>query len=184
MFLHLKAVAVQPLFVFYICFVKGMSLIFKPKFIFDNITDITVEFLKENSIKGLLVDVDNTLTIAHANPTLKNGVEAWLAKMKENEIEVIILSNAKKERIKPFAQKIGLDFIGLSLKPLPFNYIKGAKTLNLKRKETAIVGDQLFTDILGGKLAGVKTILVTDITPEDKTSFKIRRKLEKKILSR
>lgn len=165
-------------------FVKGMSLIFKPKFILNNITDITLEFLKENSIKGLLVDVDNTLTIAHANPTLKNGVEVWLENMKDNGIEVIILSNAKKERIKHFAGKVGLDFIGLSLKPLPFNYIKGAKALNLKRKETAIVGDQIFTDILGGKLSGVQTILVTDITPEDKLSFKIRRKIEKKILSR
>ena len=181
MFLHLKAVAVQPLFVF---FVKGMSLIFKPKFIFDNITDITIEFLKENSIKGLLVDVDNTLTIAHANPTLKKGVDEWLLKMQESGIGVIILSNAKKERVQPFAEKIGLNFIGLSLKPLPFNYIKGVRRLNLKNKHTAIVGDQLFTDILGGKLAGVKTILVTDITPEDNISFKIRRSIEKKILSR
>ena len=161
-----------------------MSLIFKPKFIFDKLTDVTPDFLKENNIKGLLVDVDNTLTIAHANPTLKDGVEEWLLNMQNNGIKVIILSNAKKERIKPFAKKINLDFIGLSLKPLPFNYIKGAKMLNVKGKETAIVGDQLFTDILGGKLAGVNTILVKDITPEDKISFKIRRKIEKKILSR
>ena len=161
-----------------------MSLIFKPKFIFDKLTDVTPDFLKENNIKGLLVDVDNTLTIAHANPTLKDGVEEWLLNMQNNGIKVIILSNAKKERIKPFAKKINLDFIGLSLKPLPFNYIKGANMLNVKGKETAIVGDQLFTDILGGKLAGINTILVKDITPEDKISFKIRRKIEKKILSR
>ncbi len=161
-----------------------MSLIFKPNFIFDNITDITPEFLKENSIKGLLVDVDNTLTIAHANPTLKSGVSEWLLKMQESGIGVIILSNAKEKRIKPFAEKIGLRYLAMSLKPLPFNYLKGAQALNIKKEETAIVGDQIFTDILGGNLAGVKTILVTDITPEDKLSFKIRRRLEKIILSR
>lgn len=169
---------------FIFIFVKGMRVIFKPKFIFDNITDITIEFLKDNAIKGLLVDVDNTLTVAHANPTLKNGVEEWLLKMKEAGIGVIILSNAKEKRIKPFAQKIGLDFNALSLKPLPFGYLKAVRKLGLKKNKTAIVGDQLFTDILGGKLSGVKTILVTDITPEDKTSFKIRRSIEKKILSR
>lgn len=154
----------------------------KPQFMFDNITDISLEFLERQSIKGLLVDVDNTLTTAHASGILKNGVESWIQNMLSNGIKILILSNAKTKRIKPFAQKIGLEFQALSLKPLPFRYIKAAKKIKLKRKEIAIIGDQLFTDILGGNLAGVKTILVTDITPEDKLSFKIRRNLEKKIL--
>ena len=154
----------------------------KPQFVFDNITDVSLEFLQKNSIKGLLVDVDNTLTTAHASGVFKKGVDAWLEEMNSSGIKILILSNAKIERIKPFAQKIGLEFQSLSLKPLPFRYIKAVKKLKLKRKETAIIGDQLFTDILGGNLAGVKTILVTEITPEDKLSFKIRRSLEKKIL--
>ncbi len=156
--------------------------ILRPQFIFDNITNVTLEFLNDQSIKGLLVDVDNTLTTAHASGILKEGVAQWLEQLKANGIKIIILSNAKKERIKPFAEKIGLDFQALSLKPLPFKYFKAIKRLKLKREQTAIIGDQLFTDILGGNLAGIKTILVTDITPENKISFKIRRNLEKKIL--
>ena len=56
--------------------------------------------------------------------------------------------------------------------------------MNVKRKNVAMVGDQIFTDIMGGRLSGVKTILVTDITPEDKLNFKVKRSLEKKLLKR
>ena len=76
------------------------------------------------------------------------------------------------------------DVVGLAAKPLPFGYLRAVKKLGFKRKNVAIVGDQIFTDIMGGRLAGVKTVLVTDITPEDKTFFKIKRYFERKMLKR
>ena len=79
---------------------------------------------------------------------------------------------------------LGLDVVGLAAKPLPFGYFRAVKKLKIKRKNVAIVGDQIFTDVMGGNLSGVKTILVTDITPEDKPFFKFKRKLEKKLLKR
>ena len=156
----------------------------RPNFIINVITDISVDFLKQNNITALLLDVDNTLSIAHANKTLREGVLEWLDDMKQGDIKLMILSNAKKNRAKLFADSIGLDVVGLAAKPLPFGYIKAAKKLNNKHKNTAIVGDQVFTDVLGGKLSGIKTILVTNITPEDSLSFRIRRKIEKKLKSR
>lgn len=156
----------------------------KPHYILNCITDITVGFLKENNITALLLDVDNTMSVAHGNKTLREGLSEWLSKMKENGISLIILSNAKKERAKRFADSVGLPVVGLAAKPLPFGYLKAVKSLKVKCKNAAMVGDQVFTDILGGKLSGVKTILVTDITPEDKLNFKIKRSLEKKLLKR
>ena len=156
----------------------------KPHYILNCITDITVGFLKENNITALLLDVDNTMSVAHGNKTLRTGLPEWLSKMKENGISLIILSNAKKERAKRFADSVGLPVVGLAAKPLPFGYLKAVKSLKVKRKNAAMVGDQVFTDILGGKLSGVKTMLVTDITPEDKLNFKIKRKLENKLLKR
>ena len=150
----------------------------------NNITDISVDFLKENNIKALLLDIDNTLSVAHSDKTLRDGVPEFLEQMKQNGISLIILSNAKSTRAKLFADGIGLPLLGLAAKPLPFGYIKAARRLRVKRSEAAIVGDQIFTDILGGKLAGVKTIWVTDITPEDKISFKIKRYFEKKLKKR
>ncbi len=154
----------------------------KPNFIFNSVLDITPDFLRDNNIKALLLDVDNTLTPAHKTKVLREGAEEWLSLMKENGIKLLVLSNAKPRRAKEFGESIGIQTVGGSAKPLPFGYIKALKMLGVKRQEAAMVGDQLFTDTLGAKLTGIKTILVTDITPEDGWSFKLRRKLEKKIL--
>ena len=151
----------------------------KPNFIFKCITDISSEFLHNNNIKGLLLDVDNTMSVAHGNKTLRSGLAEWLSDMKENGIELIVLSNAKTVRARRFGDSVRLSVVGLAAKPLPFGYLKAVKALKLKRREVAIVGDQIFTDILGGRCVGVKTILLTPIKLEDGWSFKVRRYLEK-----
>ena len=101
--------------------------------------------------------------------------------MQDNGIKLMVLSNSKRFRVEPFAARIGLPFISSGCKPLPTGYLRGVKALGEKRKNTAIVGDQIFTDVLGGNVVGVKTILLTPIKPEDGWSFKLRRKLEKKL---
>ncbi len=155
---------------------------FKPNFIFNEFTNITPDFLSKNNINALLLDVDNTLTVEHKSKVLRSGAEAWFMQMKKNGTKLIVLSNAKSKRAKVFADSIGLNVVGMSAKPLPFGYLKAVNNLGVKRKNAAMVGDQIFTDTLGANLLGIKTILVTDITPEEPLSFKIRRKLEKKIL--
>ena len=157
---------------------------FKPDFILNTVTDISVEFLNKNDITALLIDVDNTLSVAHADKTLRKGVQSWIDNMKEYGIELLILSNAKTRRAQRFAQSVGLPVIGLAAKPLPFGYLKASNFLGKKRKNIAMVGDQVFTDVLGGNLAGIKTVLVTDITPENKTGFKIKRYFERILLKR
>ena len=156
----------------------------KPNLITNNITDISVEYLKDNDIKALLLDVDNTLSIAHGNKTLRSGVAEWLSIMRENGIELLILSNAKKKRTQRFGDSIGLDVIGLSMKPLPFGYLRAAKKLGIERKHIAMVGDQYFTDVLGARLSGMKSVMVTDITPENDAFFKLKRRAEKNLLKR
>lgn len=154
----------------------------KPNFVFDTFLDITPEFLFENHIKALLLDVDNTLTGSHKSKVLRDGATEWFDLMHKNGIDLVILSNAKTDRAKAFAESIGLDFIGMSAKPLPFGFFKAAKKTGWRRSNIAMVGDQIFTDILGANISGVISILVTKITPEESLSFRIRRKLEKRIL--
>lgn len=153
-------------------------MLLKPHLKLKKITDIDIKHLKTLGIDTLLLDVDNTLSTDHGKE-LAHGIFEWIEKMREGGIKLLIVSNAKSERVKPFAERLKLDFIGLGLKPLPFGYFRGAKKCGSKRKTTAIVGDQIFTDILGGRLSGVKTILLTPIELEKQLSFKIRRKLEK-----
>ena len=154
-----------------------------PNRVFNRITDIKLEDLARDNLTGLLVDVDNTLS-THGGQTPLNGLKDWLTYMKDGGIEIIILSNARKKRVMPFAERIGLKYIYLSFKPTPFGFFRGMNEIGYKRENVAIVGDQLFTDVLGGNIFGVKTYLVRPILLEDKIGFKIKRKLENHILSK
>lgn len=155
-------------------------MLLKPDIKLHGITDITVELLKKYDIKALLLDVDNTMSTHHGT-ILTDGLLDWIADMQKKGIKLMVLSNSKRKRIEPFASRINLPFISLGCKPLPTGYLRGVRALGEKRKNVAIVGDQIFTDVLGGNTVGVKTILLTPIKLEDGWSFKIRRKLEKKL---
>ena len=152
-------------------------MFFKPDIKLDSITEISVELLKKYNINALILDVDNTLSTHHGQ-VLTDGLEDWLNTMRENNISLTILSNSTTKRLQPFANKIGLDFISIGLKPLPFGYFRAINKLKSNRKNTAIVGDQIFTDTLGGNIVGVKTILLTPIKPESSLRFRIKRKNE------
>lgn len=153
-------------------------MLLKPKIKLERVTDITVEILKKYNITSLILDVDNTLSTHHGQ-VLTDGLSDWLLYMKENDIFLTVLSNSKEERVKPFAEKINLDYISLGLKPLPFGFRRAMKKFGLKRKQTAIVGDQIFTDILGGNLVGIRTILLTPIKLETTRGFRFKRWLER-----
>ncbi len=157
-------------------------MLFKPNFKLHHITDIKPEFLEENNIKALILDVDNTLS-THHGMNLTEGLTEWLNLMRDNGIKMIILSNSKEKRVQPFANSIGLEYISLGLKPLPFKFFSSLKKLNVKRQQAAVVGDQLFTDSLGAHLSGIKAIILDPILLEDMLGFKIKRKLEKILYS-
>ena len=152
-------------------------MLLKPHIKLKKVTDITVEILKKFNINSLILDVDNTLSTHHGE-ILTDGLLEWLETMKNNGIKLTVLSNSKERRVKPFAENINLPFISLGLKPLPFGYIRALKMSGSNRKNTAIVGDQIFTDILGGRMVGVKTILLTPIKLETTAGFRFKRKLE------
>ena len=153
-------------------------MLLKPKIKLDKITDISVSLLKKYNISALLLDVDNTMS-THHGMVLTDGLMEWIEQMQKNGIKLMVLSNSKERRVKPFAEKIGLPFISMGCKPLPFGFNRGIKALNEKRKNVAIVGDQIFTDILGGSVVGVKTILLTPIKLETTAGFRFKRKLER-----
>jgi HAD superfamily phosphatase (TIGR01668 family) len=155
--------------------------LFCPCYRFHRVENITPEFLTAHGIKGILLDVDNTLS-PHNAPDPEPPVMAWLKSLADNGIEAVIVSNNSHERVKPFAGKLGLRFISRGLKPLPTGFNRAQKMMGLSRKELAVVGDQLFTDMTGGNLAGIVTLLVDPIEPEDGPFFKLKRRLEKPLL--
>lgn len=158
-------------------------MIFRPDIKLDRITEITVELLNKYGIKALILDVDNTLSTHHGQH-LTEGLEDWLDTMRSAGIGLTILSNSKAKRLEPFAKKIGLDYISMGLKPLPFGYFRALKKLGVKKREAAIVGDQIFTDVIGGKFSGVKTVLLTLIEPEKSLRFRFKRRVERWLIKR
>ena len=155
-------------------------MLLKPDIKLTRVTDISAELLAKYGIKALILDVDNTLSTHHGE-VLTEGLEAWLDRMLKNGVKLIILSNSKQRRVEPFAEKINLPFISMGLKPLPFKFSSALKLLGTERRETAIVGDQIFTDTLGGNLYGVTTILLDPIKLESSKSFKFKRKIERAV---
>lgn len=145
--------------------------------------EIDETFIKSNHLRGFILDLDNTLSM-HGSPAPEQGVTEWLEKMKKLGMKLIVLSNNTKKRVEPLAGELELDFISFGCKPLTLGISRALKKMRLPKKSVALVGDQIFTDILGGNLRGVPTILVEPFHMEDKASFKLKRKLESIVFKR
>lgn len=157
-----------------------MSL-FKPTYFFDKIWDISIDFLKKENFKCVILDVDNTLT-THDNPVPHEKILKWLEDVKMSGIIPIILSNNTEDRVAPFATSLGIDFVSDAQKPLSAGVKKVVAKTGISKKEMLVVGDQIFTDVLCGKFSRIKTALVIPFELETMPFFKFKRALENVIL--
>lgn len=157
--------------------------LFLPTVAVDKVTDITPALVHALKADSILLDVDNTLAVYGSQEPLKGSIE-WAAAMKQAGIKVIVMSNNFKKRVRPFVAIYDLPFMCFSLKPLPFAYFRAMRKLKSKRKDVIVVGDQIFTDIIGANFSFMKSILLTPIKKETSFSFYIRRKCENPIRRR
>ena len=95
----------------------------------------------------------------------------------------MLLSNNKEPRVKMFNDAVGVDYIYKAGKPKPSGYKKAMHRLGTTTDNTLFVGDQIFTDIVGANLAGIRTILVKPIHPQEEIQIVFKRFLEKPILA-
>ena len=145
--------------------------------------DITPAMLRAMGVRAVLLDVDNTLS-HHGAPIPFDGSIQWVKEMEKSGFQLIIVSNNTKERITPFARQFDLPFIWRACKPLPIGYWKAAKHLGVRHKETVIIGDQIYTDVVGANLIGMRSILVEPAEEEHGWSFRVRRHFEKSVRRR
>lgn len=136
-----------------------------PNLYLKKIEDITIEMLIKNKIKLLILDVDNTLI--DYNKNLSEDIINWAKTMKGQGIKLHILSNTNdKEKVKQIAEKLDIPYKYFAMKPLKKGFINIQKVTNIKFENIAVVGDQIFTDILGGNRSKMFTILVDPINKE------------------
>ena len=139
-----------------------------PNIYLKKVEDITIEMLIKNKIKLLILDIDNTLIDYYKN--LSEEVVNWAKEMKGQGIKLYILSNTNnEEKVKKVAEKLGIQYKHFAMKPLKrgFKYVQ--KETNIKPENIAVVGDQIFTDVLGGNRSQMFTILVDPI--DDKKDY-------------
>ena len=151
---------------------------FQPTALRERVTDISPDLLKSLGVKALLLDVDNTLA-TYTSHTPSQGSLEWVRAMEDAGFRMMIISNNFKERVSSFGAMFGLDTLSFAIKPLPVGYLRAAARLGVKRRECVIIGDQIFTDILGANLCGMKSILLTPIEPEEGFTFRVRRSFER-----
>ena len=152
--------------------------LFKPKERIDKMIDLTPEHLRDIGVNTLLLDIDNTMT-TQDNPIPAEGVVEWIERMKAAGVVMIVVSNNNGERVRKFSELLGLEYEGLALKPLPTGFRRACRRLGVKPGQTAVVGDQIFTDILGGNLLGAYTVWTVPYLPEQGAKFRFKRALER-----
>lgn len=148
-----------------------------------SIYHINYEKLKDSGIKCLLFDLDNTCVPTKEKNPNKKLIEKF-EKLKDLGFKIIIFSNAGRKRLEPFKKALDVDCSYSSRKPLSGKFNKIIKKFGYDLSETAIIGDQLFTDILGGNKVGIKTILINPMSSYDLPITKISRMLERNIMKK
>lgn len=140
-----------------------MSLSPIPRGVYPSVTDISPQALAEKGVRLVLADLDNTL-VPYGVPLPDERLKAWRDDLAAHGVTLFVLSNNRHEsRPRIFAEGLGVPYIGHAGKPKTPSFVKAMERMGVTREQTAIVGDQVFTDVLGGNRAGVAAILVEPI---------------------
>ncbi len=158
-----------------------MKKLLAPDAYIESIFDITPEMLKNKGILGLILDIDNTLVATHIKEANENVI-SFIKLLKEHEIKVIVVSNGRKKRVELFCEPLGIDFLYSAHKPLGSAFKKAIYMMGLSNDKVAILGDQLFTDVLGGNIKGIHSILVKPIDLDEPLFIRFKRIFEKPFL--
>ncbi len=157
--------------------------LFVPDYYFDTVYEVKPELLKKHGVKGLILDIDNTL-VPYEIPEPTEENLAWLSLMHENGIKTSFVSNNHKGRVELYNSTLGCPAFFDSGKPFKKACKRALDAMGLKAEETAIIGDQVFTDVLCGRNAKLKlAILVKPIKDKTNLFFKSKRLLEKPIIA-
>ena len=155
----------------------------KPDYYYDTVYDIPYGELWQNNIRGLIFDIDNTIAPYAENcPTAK--VTALVKRLQGMGFNVTLLTNNTNKRLECFTTPLGLFGTANALKPLTRGVRKAMRYMKTTRRQTAIIGDQLLSDIWAGKNARITTILIKPLSDKDFAFVRIKRMIEGWLLRR
>ena len=158
-------------------------MILYPKLYCKNVLEITPEYLKENNIKALILDVDNTLL--DFDLKIIDGLDVWCENIKNNDIKCMILSNSNKTtKVKMVADLLKIDYIKFAMKPLKRGFKMAQKRLEIPNENIAAIGDQIFTDVIGANRMNMFSILVKPLAEKDLWMTRFKRPIEELVIKK
>lgn len=163
----------------YPCYICHMKL--RPHHFVSHVTQVTPELLRAHGVKAVMLDLDDTL-VASKSATMATEVHHWCQNLQRAGFRLLLLSNGSPRRVEQWSQHLDIHGMALSGKPFPLAFGRALKLLGLPARQTAMVGDQLFTDTLGGNLHGTLTILVAPLSERGLPHTRLLRHLEKRLL--
>lgn len=154
---------------------------FLPDYFLKDVHCVDLDFLKSKNIKAVIFDIDNTLvgfTVAKPTPEIKEYIKT----LTDNDIGVAIASNNNKERVSLFCEELNIPYSYRSCKPCGIVLKKLCKKMGVSPKYTALVGDQIYTDVWGANMCGMTSVLVDIIDTKENLTFRVKRALERPIV--
>ena len=156
---------------------------FFPDYSHKAVDDIDVQELYESGIRYALLDIDNTI-VPYTSPFPDDKALKFLKSLSDNGIRYCFVSNNNKNRVEEFNKYIGVPVYPRAKKPLLFGIDKAMSDFGAVKENTVLIGDQIFTDMWGGKRAGILTVLVEPIEECESLFFRFKRYFEKKVIRR
>lgn len=146
-----------------------------------SVLDIDPTWFRRNGIETVLLDLDNTLLPRDTN-IVPAEILSWSQCVTDEGVRICLVSNNWHERAVIVADQLGYPLVKKAVKPLPFAFIKALGKMNARRKTTVVIGDQFFTDVVGGTLMGMKTIMVLPLAQHDLWHTLMLRHVEKVVM--
>lgn len=156
-------------------------MLFYPNFYCDNVRDVKLDLLKQNNIKGIILDVDNTLVDYYKK--FEDGTIEWVNDLKKSGIKFCIVSNSNKlEKVKYVAETLDVPYFHFAKKPFKFGFLKAKEKMQLESENIAAIGDQIMTDVIGSNRCKMFSILVKPIMEKDIFITRVKRPIENWII--
>jgi uncharacterized protein len=156
--------------------------VLSPDYYYRSVLDIDLAALSAKGIDTLLVDLDNTL-LPRDGDVVPEEIKAWAAGLHAQGFRACLVSNNWHARVVKVAEELGFDLVAKAVKPLPFAFLRALSRAGSTRARAAVVGDQMFTDVLGGKMTGITTVLISPISSADLPHTLLLRKIERVLLA-
>jgi HAD superfamily phosphatase (TIGR01668 family) len=147
------------------------------------LSDVDVGMFERWGVRGVIVDLDNTLVPWNSREVTPDGGD-WIRAVQRAGIKICLLTNNYSSASRAVAGQFGVSAISGALKPSPWSFRGALRALGVTAKQAAVVGDQIFTDVLGGKLAGMRAVLVRPLSAAEFPTTKFMRLLERPLLER